>query len=251
MRLQSRILLSAMAMVGVICMCIVACSDEETAAVATDAGFDSTPREDTSVTPSTRECTADTLCFDIRPARAGTTPLAGRLVLAWVQLNDDGPDPAPKIGYEVPFAGTETRIVIPIGQIALPDEPNLYCHRSCTDEAMCPCLADPKVGIAFVGVVPAGADGGVTPRVGLAQMVVGYSDKAFKPAPPFQPGVYAASDWLFPDGIDEGVRGYSLVPRDGSTRNSFGIPPSGTIFTLEVCDTTDRTVCSPKGLNLG
>ena len=219
-----RLLLSAVGVAGATCLCIAACSDEETAAVQSDAGSDSAQREDTSVTPSIRECGSDTLCFDVRSVRPGTTPLAGRLVVTWVQLNDDGPDPAPKIGYEVPFAGTETRVAIPIAQIALPDEANLYCHRSCIDEATCPCLQDPKVGIAFVGVVPVGADGGVTPRVGLAQMVVGYSDKAFKPAPPFQPGVYQASDWLFPDGIDQGVRGYSLVPRDGSTRNSFCIP---------------------------
>jgi hypothetical protein len=235
--------------VSVVTAGLGACSDEPAVAPG-DAGLDARVNDvDAALQPGS--CSADTLCFDVKSVRSGTTPLSGRLVVVWIQLNDDGPDPAPQTAYEAPFNGTETRVAIPIAQIGLPTEPVLYCHRGCNDEAMCPCLREPKVGLAIVGVLPRSADGGsISARVGLAQMLVGYSDKAFKPAPAFEAGVYAPSDLLFPDGIEQGVFGYGFVQADGSTRNRLGIHPPGTVFTLEVCDTVDRLACSPKPLNL-
>src|SRR5690349_17034447 len=106
---------------------IVAACGEDTSPVSSDGGADGaladvapknedgSPSADGSVSGP---CSADDLCFDVQAVRPGTTPMAGRLILAWSQLNDDGPDPAPKIGYEMPFSGTETRITIPIAQIA-------------------------------------------------------------------------------------------------------------------------------------
>jgi hypothetical protein len=221
-------------------------------AAANDAPVsgDASGKPDTAAGP----CTAADLCFDVTPVRPGTTPLAGKLVVLWGQLDDDGPDPVPKVAYEVPFAGTETRVVIPIAQIALPDEPNLLCKRACTDEAICPCLEDPRVGIGFVVVVPAASAGDASlfkSRIGVAKMGIAYSDKPFKPAPPRADGGAKYSyDLLFPDGIEQGTRGYVLVRADGSSFDRLGSAPPGASFELQVCDTTDTTVCSPKGPNL-
>src|SRR5262245_45365351 len=76
-------------------------------------------------------CTADEICFDVVPIRPGPKPLAGRLVVFWVQLDDDGPDPTWKKAYEVAFSGTERRIAIPRSAILPPDDVHLLCDRAC------------------------------------------------------------------------------------------------------------------------
>jgi hypothetical protein len=242
----------------------VACGGDDTAVPTSDAGTDASaadaatdaPASDTSskADTATGPCTATDLCFDVTPVRPGTTPLAGKLVLVWGQLDDDGPDPTPKVAYEVPFAGTEKQVVIPIAQIALPDEPNLLCKRACTDEAICPCLEDPRVGIGFVMVLPASPSGDASAfksRIGIAKMGVAYSDKAFKPAPPrADGGAKYPYDLLFPDGIEQGTRGYFLVRPEAGSFDRLGAAPAGATFPLEVCDTADTGVCVAKGPNL-
>ncbi|MDB4998190.1 MAG: uncharacterized protein JWM74_5622 [Myxococcaceae bacterium] len=254
-------------MIGWLTACaFAACGGDDTAVPTADAGSDAVatgdaappsdaPASDTSSKADTQTgpCTAADLCFDVVPVRPGTAPLPGKVIVVWAQLDDDGPDPLPKIAYEAPFAGTETSVVIPIAQIALPDEPNLLCKRACTDEAICPCLEDPRVGLGFVLVMPASSAGDASAfktRTGIAQMAIAYSDKAFKPAPPrADGGAKYPYDLLFPDGIEQGVRGYVLVRADGSF-DRLGASPPGASYPLQVCDTTDTTLCVPKGPNL-
>ena len=251
-------------MIGWLTVAAFAACGDDTAVPSADAGSDASaadaaatdaPASDTSskADTATGPCTAADLCFDVTPVRPGTTPLPGKIIVAWAQLDDDGPDPTPKVAYEAAFAGTETRVVIPIAQIALPDEPNLLCKRACTDEAICPCLEDPRVGLGFVLVVPASPAGDASAfksRIGIAKMAIAYSDKAFKPAPPkADGGAKYPYDLLFPDGIEQGVRGYVLVRSDGSF-DRLGASPLGASYPLEVCDTTDANMCSPKGPNL-
>jgi hypothetical protein len=230
----------------------LACGDDPVAAAA-DAGVDAPPPSDTgppnvsadtapSPAPS-GPCRADELCFDVTPLRPGTAPLPGRLMLLWFQLDDDGPDPGIKIGYQASFNGTDTRVVIPLSQVALPEEVHLLCERACDDEATCPCLSEPKAGIGLVAVYPDNDAAPGRESIGVAAMAVGYSDKEFKPSP-------LSFSGKFPDGIEQGVRGYKLVRPDGGGFDDLGFAPPGTVYQLPVCDTTDREVCRPRGPNL-
>lgn len=203
--------------------------------------------------PANGPCPADHLCFDVTPVRPGTAPLAGRLVVVWAQLNDDGADPQPLVAYDAAFAGTETRVSIPLASITAPDEVNLLCKRDCDDESICGCTEEPKVGTGYVIVVADDNGNGKAdiavkrddsePFIGAAMMAVGYSAKAFVPAPfPF--------DRIFPDGIEAGARGYSLVRPEGGPFDRMGNAAAGTVFSLGVCDSLDQDVCTPKFPNL-
>ena len=196
-----------------------------------------------------RACRADELCFDVSPLRPGTTPLSGRLTLVWFQFDDDGPDPPLKAGYQAPFNGTDTRVVIPLSEVVPPDEVHLWCERACDDEATCPCLDDPypKPAIGYVVVLPETASAPliwtVRELLGAASMAVGFSDRTFKPSPP-------RFSRVFPDGLEKGVRGYISVPAEGGIFDAMGYAAPGTVYQLRVCDTADRRVCDAKPPNL-
>jgi len=70
-----------------------------------------------------------------------------RLGIVWAQLNDDGPDPVPEVGYDVPFDLGSTAITF--GTITNPTEKNWLCERECTDEAVCGCLATSKFRVGY------------------------------------------------------------------------------------------------------
>ena len=256
-------------LVGVAAAGAAACGDDEksTAVPADGGGPDGGGGGDSSVGPSdggstTSDAKPDTqptdagslsstcgtgdLCFDVSPVNAGTQPLAGRVVVIWYQLNDDGPDPIIDKAFEAAFNGTETRIAIPLAQITPPTENNLLCKRACDDESICPCTEEPKAGTGYVlvlqdangnGTIDVGSSKSNTePIIGVARMMMGYSEKAFVPAPfPF--------DRIFPDGLEQGVRPYEIVRPEAGSFDRFGKSSAGAIWDLKVCDTLDESAC--------
>ncbi len=246
-----------------------ACSDDKPAAIALagqDAGADAVASGNDAGTSSdaspsdaksdaksptldgalSTACTSSDLCFDVSPVTGGATPLAGRVVVLWYQLNDDGPDPVPEKGFEAPFAGTETTFGIPLAQITPPTEPNLLCARDCDDEAVCACKSEPKVGTGLVvvmldqnqnGTIDIDSTAKTEPIIGVARMMVAYSDKAFSSPAPFP------YDRIFPDGIEKGVRPYDLVRPEAGSFDRFG-KATGNVWPLKVCDTLDAATCN-------
>jgi hypothetical protein len=191
-------------------------------------------------------CPTGSICLDVIANMGGPIEPA-RVAVVWYQLDDDGPDPTPLVAYDVAFLGNESRVDIPIADIGLPDEPNLLCARACDDEATCPCLSEPKVGIGAVLVAKdINQDGALDAAEalefhGIGFMAVGYSETEFLPAPlPF--------DAIFPEGIDAGVRPYRII----DTADSFddlGRTVGGEVFELDVCNAPSEA-CDPNGPNL-
>lgn len=183
------------------------------------------------------ECPVASVTLDVNVIGGGA-PVAGRLVVAWGQLDDDGPDPIPDVGYDVQFDTTATTIEIPIASIGLPTEPNLVCERACDDEATCPCLSTPQVGYGLVAVVTdTDGSGAIEPsevqRVrppGVGYVVVGYSAMRYVPPPATPP------QWgeLFPEGIEGGVCPYRIIDSPSSFDRP-GLVMPGARFDLNVC----------------
>jgi hypothetical protein len=188
-------------------------------------------------------CPANTICLAVKPTETGSIQ-AGRLAVVWYQLNDDGPDPLPSIGYDMPFDPKATKIEIPTASIMAPNEENLICERACDDEAMCPCLSDPKVGVAYVFVVN-DADNTGTINIdeinnelyGIGFMAVATSEAEYVPAP-------APFDALFTEGIDKGTRGYHIV--EGGPTDMLSRSKDGDVFDLNVCDAPSVTCAPPS-----
>ena len=191
-------------------------------------------------------CPADTVCLDVT-ANMGGPIEAGHVGVVWFQLSDDGPDPVPLVGYDAEFLGTEERIEIPLAEIGLPNADNLLCQRDCDDEAICPCVAEPQVGLAVV-VVAKDADGSgaldgqeAFDFYGIGYMVVGYSEKEFIPAPaPY-------FDDKFPEGIEAGVRPYRII--ESETFDDLGLSEDGDVFPMDVCNAPGPG-CDPEFPNL-
>lgn len=82
------------------------------------------------------------------------TPLdptkAYRLVALWAQIDDDGPDPAPSLAFDVPFDPGTSSLKLP--EASEPTEPNLWCVRADEDETTSPCEATSPyaVGLALI-----------------------------------------------------------------------------------------------------
>lgn len=73
-----------------------------------------------------------------------------RLVGLWVQLDDDGPDPAVEIAFDVAFDPSAASVAVPAP--VLPTDPVLYCMRASDDESVSPCLESTPVRLG-IGVV--------------------------------------------------------------------------------------------------
>ncbi len=188
-------------------------------------------------------CPANTICLAVKPTETGAI-MEGRLVAVWYQLNDDGPDPLPLIAYDTPFDPKAMKVEIPTASLMAPNEENLLCERSCDDEATCPCLSDPKVGVALVFVVrDADQSGSInidevnTEPYGVGFMAIGRSEAEYVPAPmPF--------DALFPEGIDKGTRGYRII--EGGPSDTLGRSKDGDVFDLNVCDAPSPECAAPS-----
>lgn len=197
-------------------------------------------------------CAATDLCLDTRSIRPSTKPLGGILVVFWSQISDDGPDPRPKIAYSTAFDGDETRVAIPLRSLASPDDANLLCERSCSDEALCPCTSKERVGIAYVAVVAdTNGDGtadldydlNAEPLIGSARVVVVTSDEAIDPST-------AGLGTLFPEGIRAGLHPYALERSTAGSMDRLRPAAAGAVFELLVCDTHDAKACAPALPNL-
>lgn len=191
-------------------------------------------------------CPAESICFAFKPTEGGPVE-AGRLVLVWYQLNDDGPDPLPLIAYDQLFDPTLALLEIPIADIALPNPEHMLCNRACDDEATCPCLDDVQVGTGFVFAVRDTDMSGDTSfeeigtdLYGVGYIGMGYSATERVPAP-------APLDMLFPEGIDQGVRPYRII--EAGTFDDLGRTMPGDVFDLNICNAPSAT-CNPPFPNL-
>ncbi len=196
----------------------------------------------TPTVPLPGACGADKMCLDVG-VDAGAKPM--RIAVLWVQLDDDGPDPVPELAYDAPVDAAATRVEIATSAVKAPiDEKNLLCDRAGDDEALFPCLSEPKVGYGGV-IAYVDNDGdqkfdgfkGADVVVGYANAIFGYSEKAHAPgAWPTHPSEW---DRMWPKGIGAGVRIYQVERPDGSV---FDRPvPSAAGIT---------NVLGPKGPNL-
>lgn len=185
--------------------------------------------------PPAIPCTPDKICLSVVPDN-GVSAASGRLVVLWFQLNDDGPDPDPFIGYDAPFDGTLPTAEILLADIAAPPDELLLCERACDEETECPC-ADPEQagGIGLVLVVS---------DAFAADPTLPFSGNVFGVAPDMAAG-YGPTEQVpphpdlvgkFPDGIHEGVWPYALVPDGVFVDMGF---TDGTVgFELVVCPTS-------------
>lgn len=178
-------------------------------------------------------CPADTICLAIKPVESGAVQ-PGRVIVLWVQLNDDGPDPLPLIAYDAAFDPKAGTIEIPSASILPPPPENLLCDRACDDEAMCPCTGEVKVGIGYVlAVRDTDMNGSISieefnnETYGVGYMGVAASENEHIPTP-------APYDMLFPEGIDKGTRAYRLI--EAGTFDDLGRSMDGDVFDLNVCD---------------
>jgi hypothetical protein len=209
------------------------------AATASDAGAAVTDRGAAVTDAGTAgPCAPGDLCLQPRTPVAGISLTAGRLGVVWAQLNDDGPDPAPQVAYDVAFGGGAAQVNVPLAALAAPGDAVLYCARACNDEAMCPCTGGPRIAIAYAvvavdananGRIDLGGENGVgrDPLVATGYVVVASSPDAMAVAS-------APLDMLFTNGIARGVAPYPLVPR-GTNRHSLAAPGFGRVYDLNFC----------------
>lgn len=191
-------------------------------------------------------CPAETICLALKPTEGGPVE-AGRVVVVWYQINDDGPDPLPLIAYDQPFDPNVDIVEIPIAGIGLPNPEHMLCNRMCDDEAMCPCLDNTQVGTGFVFAVrDTDMSGDINfdeigmDMYGIGYMGMGYSTEERVPAP-------APLNTLFPEGIDKGVRPYRII--EAGTFDDLGRTMPGDVFDLNICNAPSAT-CAPPFPNL-
>src|SRR5688572_9881999 len=94
-----------------------------------------TPAQPGPTTGAPGGCDAKNLCLDVTSIRQGTTPLAGRLALIWMPP----PGGTLEIAHDVAFAGTETRVTIPLASATVPSDAAVSCTRECQEPATCKC----------------------------------------------------------------------------------------------------------------
>ena len=107
------------------------------------------------------------------------------------------------------------------------------CDRACNDEAICPCLAEPKIGLAYALIVANTNGNSVLEQTeientmeAIGWLMVGYSAIEHIPAP-------SPLDTLFVEGIDAGIRPYRIIP--GNPFDDLGRTVGGEIFDLNLC----------------
>ena len=183
--------------------------------------------------PGMATCTGTTLCLRVAPMRPGP-PLAGRLVVAWIPINDDDPRGQIEIGFDAPFNGNERTVVIPYSAI----RPPRYM------EWLPPCLerrpeCNRLAGVAtgYVLVLPNNGAPVTARSVGkgaitaVGWLVVGYGTQ------PIAPG--GALRDIFPAGIAGGIAPYAPVPPPQGSHERAWLNPPGTWFDLVSCTPAD------------
>lgn len=180
-------------------------------------------------------CETGTLCLQVKQVDTGGTLASGRLVVAWVPFDDASKTP-PLIAHDVAFDPATTRIDIPYQALAPVTDALLFCMRSCMDPATCPCVGDPALGFALVGVgQDVNNDGKLsfpeleTTLYGSGRLGIVYSQKPYHPSP-------ASIADILPEGVNVGTHAYRIIPKSGPLLfDQLGISFDGTVFDLAVC----------------
>ncbi len=185
-------------------------------------------------------CDAKNLCLDVASIRQGKTPLAGRLALIWMPPQGGGG--AVEVAYDVAFAGTETRVTIPLANAKVPTDAAVSCTRSCPIATACPCTGEFKMAYGMV-VVVTDTDGDGKASVddevlGISDATVLYSATALKPPPEGFTWSGKPMSQAFPSGVEQGTTAYTAA---GET---FTPAAAGAASKLQVCDTLEQDQCS-------
>lgn len=185
-------------------------------------------------------CGASNLCLDVSALRQGTTPHAGRLVLVWIPLAGG----VKEIAYDVPFAGTEKEIAIPLANVTPPTDANAFCDKR---DGTGKCTGTLKMSFGLVAIAE---DQNANSKTELGENVLGLSDasilfSATAMKPPPKDFIWSGQPMTeaFPNGVEQGANAYS-APNGGLSKL---LPATaGQKFKLQVCDTTNEQDCSVK-----
>jgi hypothetical protein len=180
-------------------------------------------------------CPANTLCLQVKQVDTGGAVASGRLGIAWYPFDDANKTP-PLIAYDVPFDPATVRFDIPYQALAPVTDALLLCTRSCMDPATCPCMGDPALGFALVGVgQDTNKDGKLDAAeleatlYGVGRLGIVFSQKAYHPSP-------ATVVDILPEGVNVGTHAYRIIPKSvKSPFDQLGIAFDGTVFDLAVC----------------
>ncbi|MEP7124336.1 MAG: hypothetical protein ABJE95_25635 [Byssovorax sp.] len=226
-------------------LALVACGSSESSSGTTGGASTSTSSGaggaiDPGSTSSTGSgngmvCAAGTLCLQVKQVDAGGAVASGRVAVVWYPFDDANTTP-PLVAYDAPFDPATKRIDIPYQALAPVTDALMLCTRSCMDPATCPCMGDPALGFAAVGVgQDLNQDGKLdaaefeSTLYGSGRLAVVYSQKAYHPSP-------ASVAAILPEGINVGTHAYRIIAKSGgSPFDQLGIAFDGTVFDLDVC----------------
>jgi len=183
--------------------------------------------------PGMATCTGSTLCLRVVPMRPGP-PLPGRLVVAWIPINDDDPRGQPEIAFEAPFYGNERTVVIPYSAIRPPRYMELFppCFERRPE-----CDRPAGVATGYVLVIPSTGAPATPQSVGkgtitaVGRLVVGYGTQPIAPGGPLRD--------VFPAGIAGGMAPYAPIPPPQGGHDRAFLNPQGTWFDLVTCTPAD------------
>ncbi|MBK6517156.1 MAG: hypothetical protein IPG04_24305 [Polyangiaceae bacterium] len=170
-------------------------------------------------------CAAETLCMDVVPAGA---PAPGRLGVVWFRFEGTvGFDPT--VAFDAPFDTTSTEIELPLSEIGLPPDVNLFCDRECEDTMTCPCVGTFRAGVAYVLVVTDVDASGAIDVAELAEPdnLVGIANTAVVWGSQESPIAPAPFDDIFPAGVHDGLDLHRIT--EGG---AFEPAPEGVRFEL-------------------
>jgi hypothetical protein len=191
----------------------------------------------TTPAPVAAPCGPSTLCLDVTSLRQGLTPHAGRLILVWMPLAG-GPK---EIAYDVPFAGTETQVTIPLASVTPPTDANAFCGQR---DGSGKCAGTIKIGFGMVVVSEDQNANGVAELgenvLGLSDANVLYSATALKPPPPGFVWSGRPMAEAFPSGVEQGANVYVSA---GVGTQTLVPAMAGQKFGLKVCDSTNPQEC--------
>lgn len=207
--------------------------------------------EDGGNTENEEESSTQTLDLEINQLEEGTYSQNARLVIAWAQLDDDGPDPDPVIAYDAAFDPAATTVAISTDEIANPTEPVLLCTRECDDESQCGCTEDSSIE-AGLGLVLVMNDPNQNGSIeidelmqedewrGVGRVILGWSPETVADADNTE---------VFQSDLLEGLNPYAIDEESDDTFDRLKASDFDTTFELAVCP-EDSTTCELPFPNL-
>ncbi|QDG51579.1 hypothetical protein FIV42_12730 [Persicimonas caeni] len=193
----------------------------------------------------------ETLSLEVNQLEDGSVPDDARLVLAWVQLDDDGPDPEPQVVYDEAFDASATTLEISTDEITDPEEAQLLCTRACDDEAQCGCEPDSPIraGLGYVVIARDLDESGSIETselfddaniVGVGDVIVVWSADSVADADNTE---------VFQSDISQGLRPHDVVEDPDSPFDRLMEADFDTTFELAVCP-SDSDTCELPFPNL-